>query len=181
MPFDAGLVAAVTAELKQRLAGAKIEKIQQPEKDEIILSLKNGRETGKLLISAKSGSARIGLTELEKENPQSPPMFCMLLRKHLSGGIIADITQLGFERAVEIKISTYNELGFPTEKYLIFETTGRYSNIIFCGSEKQVISALRLSELSSDEKRKLMCGFKYEPLPVPDNRISPLDVTKELF
>lgn len=181
MPFDAGLVAAVTAELKQRLAGAKIEKIQQPEKDEIILSLKNGRETGKLLISAKSGSARIGLTELEKENPQSPPMFCMLLRKHLSGGIIADITQLGFERAVEIKISTYSELGFPTEKYLIFETTGRYSNIIFCGSEKQVISALRLSELSSDEKRKLMCGFKYEPLPVPDNRISPLGVTKELF
>lgn len=181
MPFDAGLTAAVTDELKRRLTSAKIEKIQQPERDEIIISVKNGRESGRLLVSAKAGSARIGMTSSEKENPQSPPMFCMLLRKHLSGGIIADITQLGFERAVEIKISSYSELGFPTEKYLILETTGRYSNIIFCDSEKRVVSALRLSELASDEKRKLLCGFKYQPLPLPENRISPIGISKELF
>ena len=181
MPFDAGLAAAVTQELKQQLTGAKIEKIQQPERDEILLSLKIGRETKKLLLSAKANSARLGITRLEKENPQTPPMFCMLLRKHLSGGIIADITQLGFERAVEIKISTYNELGFPTEKYLILETTGRYSNIIFCDCDKKVISALRVSELASDEKRKLLCGFTYEPLPLPENREVPFGVTKEAF
>ena len=181
MPFDAGLAAAVTKELKEQLTGAKIEKIQQPERDEILLSLKIGRETKKLLISAKAGTARIGITRLEKENPQTPPMFCMLLRKHLSGGIISDITQLGFERAVEIKIGSYNELGFPTEKYLILETTGRYSNIIFCDAEKKVVSALRVSELASDEKRKLLCGFRYEPLPLPENRESPIGVSKEAF
>ena len=181
MPFDAGLAAAITKELKEQLVGAKIEKIQQPERDEILLSLKIGRETKKLLLSAKANSARLGMTRLEKENPQTPPMFCMLLRKHLSGGIIADITQLGFERAVEIKISTYNELGFPTEKYLILETTGRYSNIIFCDNDKKVVSALRVSELASDEKRKLLCGFTYEPLPLPENRKVPFGVTKEAF
>jgi len=181
MPFDAGFTSAITGELKNLITGAKIEKIQQPERDELIIVAKNGRETHRLLISAKAGSARISLTKLEKENPQSPPMFCMLLRKHLSGGIIANITQLGFERAVEIKISSYNELGFPTEKYLILETTGRYSNIIFCDCDKKVVSALRLSELASDEKRKLLCGFKYEPLPLPENRISPLGITKEQF
>ena len=181
MPFDAGLAAAVTKELKEQLCGAKIEKIQQPERDEIVLSLKIARETKRLLISAKAGSARLCVTRLEKENPQTPPMFCMLLRKHLSGGIIADICQLGFERAVEIKISTYNELGFPTEKYLILETTGRYSNIIFCDCDKKVVSALRFSELACDEKRKLLCGFRYENMPVPENRISPLGVSKDVF
>lgn len=181
MPFDAGLTAAITKELKEKLVGAKIEKIQQPERDELIIAVKNGRESGKLLISAKAGSARLSMTRLEKENPQTPPMFCMLMRKHLSGGLIADINQLGFERAVEIKISTYNELGFPTEKYLILETTGRYSNIIFCDSEKKVVSALRLSELASDEKRKLICGFRYEPLPIPDNKTDPLCTSKEDF
>lgn len=181
MPFDAGFTAAVTKELVTALCGSKIEKIQQPEKDEIIISAKNGRATHRLLLSAKAGTARLCLTKLEKENPQTPPMFCMLLRKHLSGGIIADISQLGFERAVEIKISTYNELGFPTEKYLIFETTGRYSNIIFCDSDKKIVSALRISELCTDEKRKLMCGFRYTRLPLPENRISPLGVTSECF
>lgn len=181
MPFDAGVTAAVVAELKTRAVGAKIEKIQQPERDEIILSLKNGKAGGKLLLSAKASSARLGMTELEKENPLAAPMFCMLLRKHLSGGVISDIRQLGFERAVEIAVHTYNELGFPTEKYLIFETTGRYSNLVFCDCDHKIVSALRLSELSGSEKRKLLCGFTYEPLPLPEKKISPLELTKEHF
>ena len=81
MPFDAGLTAAITKELKEKLVGAKIEKIQQPERDELIIAVKNGRESGKLLISAKAGSARISMTKLEKENPKTPPMFCMLQDK----------------------------------------------------------------------------------------------------
>lgn len=181
MPFDAGFAAAVTKELSQAVCGAKIEKIQQPERDEIILCLKKARETLKLLISAKAGSSRCCITRLEKENPQSPPMFCMLLRKHLSGGVISSVTQLGFERALEFKISTYNELGFPTEKYIIFETTGRYSNIIFCDNQKNVVSALRLSELSAEGDRKLICGFRYEPMPLPDGKKTPVGVSKEEF
>lgn len=181
MPFDAGVTAAVCAELAQRAVGAKIEKIQQPEHDELVLSLKNGKDSRKVLISAKAGSARLGFTKLEKESPLAAPMFCMLLRKHLSGGVIGSVKALGFERAAEIGINTYNELGFPTEKYLIFETTGRYSNIILCDCEHKVISALRLSELASDEKRKLLCGFRYEPLPLPEHRISPLALSKTVF
>ena len=181
MPFDAGVTAAAAAELAERAVGAKIEKIQQPEKDELILSLKNGKDSRKLLLCAKAGSARLGFTTIEKESPLSAPMFCMLLRKHLSGGVIGSVSALGFERAAEIGIHTYNEFGFPTEKYLIFETTGRYSNIILCDGEHKVISALRLSELASDEKRKLLCGFRYEPLPLPEHRMSPLALTKETF
>ncbi len=181
MPFDAGYTSAVVHELKSAVVGAKIEKIHQPEKDEIILVVKIGRETKKILISAKAGSARLGITSLEKENPQSPPMFCMLLRKHLSGAVISEISQLGFERAAEFRFASYDELGFPTDKYLIIETTGRYSNIIFCDKDKKVVSALRLSELAGDEKRKLLCGFKYEPLPVPDGRLDPLFVEKGEF
>lgn len=181
MPFDAGVTAAVVAELKSRAVGAKIEKIQQPERDEIVLSLKNGKASGKLLLSAKASSARLCMTELEKENPLSAPMFCMLLRKHLSGGVISDVYQLGFERAVEIAVHTYNELGFPTEKYLIFETTGRYSNLVFCDCDRKILSALRLSELGGSEKRKLLCGFPYEPLPLPEKRISPIGLSKETF
>ncbi len=181
MPFDAGYTSAVIDELKRTVVGAKTEKIQQPEKDEIILVVKIGRETKRILISAKAGSARLGLTSLEKENPQSPPMFCMLLRKHLSGAVISDISQLGFERAAQLKFASYDELGFPTDKYLIIETTGRYSNIIFCDKDKKVISALRLSELAGAEKRKLLCGFTYEPLPVPEGREDPLFVSKDTF
>lgn len=183
MPFDAGFAAAVSDELKKRLTGAKIEKIQQPERDEILLSVKNGRDSGRLFISAKSGSARIGMTTLEMENPQSPPMFCMLLRKHLSGGVINDVVQLGFERAVELRIGAYNELGFPVEKSLILETTGRYHNIILCGAERKIISALRLSSLDmpGSEGRSLIAGFPYEPMPLPEARISPIGVSKALF
>lgn len=181
MPFDAGFAAALTKELSDSVCGAKIEKIQQPERDEIILCLKKARENLKLLISAKAGSSRFCITKLEKENPLSPPMFCMLLRKHLSGGVISSVTQLGFERAVEFRISTYNELGFPTEKYLILETTGRYSNIIFCDNDKKVVSALRLSDLTADQNRKLICGFEYEPMPLPKDKKSPLSVSKEMF
>ncbi len=181
MPFDAGLTAAVVKELNNVLSGAKIEKIQQPERDEIVILSKNAKNTYRLLLCAKAGSARLGLTNIEKENPSSPPMFCMLLRKHLSGGIIKSITQLGFERAVRIEIGAYNELGFQTNKYLILETTGRYSNIVFCNEDNKVVSALRLSEGLSDEKRPLLCGFSYEALPVPDGKENPLTVTKKEF
>ena len=77
MPFDAGVTAAVAAEIAERAVGAKIEKIQQPERDELVLSLKNGRDSRKLLISAKAGSARLSLTKLEKESPLAAPMFCI--------------------------------------------------------------------------------------------------------
>ena len=133
------------------------------------------------MLCAKAGSARVCISEIEKENPATPPMFCMLLRKHLSGGVIKSVTQLGFERAFRIEIASYNELGFPTNKYLIFETTGRYSNIIFCNEDEKVVSALRLSEGLSDEKRPLLCGFSYERMPIPEGKKNPVEISREEF
>ncbi len=181
MPFDAGMTSAVVKELQGGFVGSKIEKVYQPEKDEIIIAAKNGKETYKLLLSAKSGSSRIGLTELERKNPQTPFTFCMLLRKHISGGVIGAVRQLGFERAVEVEINSYDEMGFVSKKYLIAEITGRYSNVIFCKDDKKVISAIRLSHGLSDEKRPLLCGFKYEKLPIPEGKADPMSETKAGF
>ena len=130
MPFDAGLAAAVTKELKEQLCGAKIEKIQQPERDEIVLSLKIARETKRLLISAKAGSARLCVTRLEKENPQTPPMFCMLLRKYLSSARLIDVLQPDLERVAEFLLSSTNEMGDTVVLRLVCELIGNQANVI---------------------------------------------------
>ena len=102
MPLDAVALGAIAYELNSQLEGAKIEKIHQPERDEILLMLKGQAGNKKLVMSASSANARIHLVEENKENPLSPPMFCMLLRKHLTGGRIESIKRLGFERAVNV-------------------------------------------------------------------------------
>ena len=180
MPFDAGLAAAVTQELKQQLTGAKIEKIQQPERDEILLSLKIGRETKKLLLSAKANSARLGITRLEKENPQTPPMFCMLLRKHLTGGRIESVSQLSFERAVDIEISCRNELGDLTVRHLICEAMGRNSNIIFLDENRRIIDSVKHIDLTVSSVRNILPGLIYM-MPPETGRLNPLNATEEDF
>lgn len=181
MPFDAGMTAAAVYELNNKIIGARIEKIYQPEKDEVIFLLKREKQIYKLLLCVRSSSSRIGLTNRDFCNPASAPMFCMLLRKHLSGAHVLSVSQLGFERAVRIDFSAYDELGFVSKKSIIVEITGRYTNIILCNEAETVISALRLSDIMSNDKRKLICGYKYEPLPLPENRESPLGVSKESF
>ena len=151
MAFDAGFVAAVVKELNTALDGAKIEKVQQPDKDAVILQLHLDREKGasktggRLLIDAGSNNPRIGFTERALENPPAPPMFCMLLRKHLIGARITGVRQLGFERAVEISLDARDEMGFTRTKYLICETMGRCSNLIFLGSDYRIIASLKIS------------------------------------
>ncbi|MBR7083535.1 MAG: NFACT family protein, partial [Clostridia bacterium] len=124
MAFDALMARAVTRELKANVVGARTEKIYQPSKDEIIISLRVDRRNVKLVISANPSSARVSLTDIERENPQTPPMFCMLLRKHLAGTTVEDVYMYGFERIIEIKFKAFDELGFPTEKYLTTEIMG---------------------------------------------------------
>ena len=101
MAYDAGMTAAVTDEIERLLTGGKVMKVQQPEKDEIILQIHSGRETYRLSLSASSNNPKINITETNKENPISAPMFCMLLRKHLTGSILRGVRQIGgFERVV---------------------------------------------------------------------------------
>ena len=137
MPLDGITLGGIAFELNRLLAGGRIDKIQQPEKDEIILIIKNNSRQHKLLISANAGSARMHITQIIKENPETPPNFCMLLRKHLSGAKILSISQLGNERIVNITIQSYSELGEQTIKTLTIELMGKHSNIIFCDENNE--------------------------------------------
>ena len=104
MALDAVAVRAVTEELKQEIINGRIDKIHQPEKDEICIHIRTYSESYRLVLSASSSQPRIHLTDTQKENPKTPPMFCMLLRKHLGSGRIVDIQQIGFERIVQITV-----------------------------------------------------------------------------
>lgn len=181
MPFDAGFTAAVTKELADAAIGARIDKIYQPEKDMVVLSLKCGSTNKKLLLSALAGMSRFCFTENERENPAVPPMFCMLLRKHLLGGHITYIKQLGFERAVEMGVSSHDEMGFKSEKSLIVEIMGTYSNIILLDEKRCVLAAIRYVDLSIKAKRQILPGFPYELPPAQEGKLDTLEVTKEQF
>ena len=163
MAFDAGMMAFSVKEMSASLVGGKVEKIYQPSRDEIIILVKNG-PTRRLKISA-GASPMIGMTEKNTENPEKAPMFCMLLRKHLSGGRVSGVSQLGFERCMQISFDSYDELGFPTEKHIIAEVMGKYSNIILTDGEGKIIAVLKPVELSDKQLRPILPGMRYELPP----------------
>ena len=119
MPFDGITVYSVTEELKKRLTGGRIDKVYQPENDQIVLNIRSLGRMYHLLLSASAGSARCQLTEKKIETPLQPPAFCMLLRKHLTGGKILEISQVHFDRIVEIVVEAMDELGDLKKKSLI--------------------------------------------------------------
>ena len=162
MAFDAGMLACTLHEIRQSALGARIEKVYQPERDEIILQMRSFEGGKRLLINAGTNNPRICFTELQKENPQNPPMFCMLLRKHLQGAKLVGIEQAEFDRVAVLRFEGRDEMGFECEKYLIAELMGKYSNLIFADGEKKVVSALRTSDFSENTQRPLFSGIKYE-------------------
>ena len=145
MSFDGIVTRSVVNELRTSLLGGRIDKIYQQENDEILISIYNKSKTYKLLISASSNNPRIYLTDYAKKNPVTPPVFCMLLRKHLSGSIILNIEQYCMDRVVIIDTSSMDELGLPTENRLVVEIMGKHSNIILINKDKNII-------LDSDRK-----------------------------
>ncbi len=180
MAFDACMLYCITKEINKTASGGRIEKIYQPEKDEIILQMRT-REGGKrLLINAGSNIPRISFTAVQKENPMQAPMFCMLLRKHLTGAILSSVEQLNFERAAMLTFETRDELGFECKKYLIAEVMGKYSNLIFADENMKVISALKTVDFTTSSLRQVLPGMKYE-LPPPQNKKDPLNTTYEEF
>jgi predicted ribosome quality control (RQC) complex YloA/Tae2 family protein len=180
MAFDACFMAAVAHELNENILGARVEKIQQPEKDELVFILHRERESVKLSVSAGANNPRINITSIIKENPKAAPMFCMLLRKHLTGAKITSVIQLGFERALEIEFEAYDELGSLSKRYLIAEIMSKYSNIIFCDKNKKIISAIKIIDFSTSQKRQVLPGMQYELPPFQDKQ-NPLDITEEAF
>jgi len=168
MPADSVFISALVNELKEQLAGAKIDKIQQPERDEILLSLRAGFRNFRVMLSAGTGDARIHVTNAAYENPAQPPMFCMLLRKHLTSARILAVEQPHLERSVEITMETYGTFGDILEKKLILEMMGRYSNIILCDSDGIIIDCLRRIDSTMSEMRQILPGLAYVRPPQQD-------------
>ena len=177
MPLDAVCLSGVVRELRETILGLRVEKIQQPARDQIILTLRGNK---KLLMCAGASQSRLHLTGLTRENPAAPPMFCMLLRKHLSGGRLAAIDQPGLERVVILTLDIVDELGEPGRRRLVFECMGRYSNLILLDGQERIIDCLRRVDMEMSEKRQVLPGLFYH-LPPAQEKLDPLSAGPEDF
>lgn len=178
MAFDAITVRNIVNEFNNTIINAKIDKIHQPERDELLISLRTRENTYKLVISASAAHPRLHFTDNVKPNPITAPMFCMLLRKHLSGGRITAVEQPEFERVVRFDIESYNELGDLTTKHLIVEIMGRHSNIILTDSQYKILDSIKHIDFSVSSVRQVLPSLQYVS-PPSQNKINPLMVTKE--
>ncbi len=177
MPFDAFFLDAVVRELRPALIGARVEKLQQPARDLILLQLR-GKRT--LLLSASTARPRVHFTAASYENPAQPPMFCMLLRKHLTGGRIADISQPPAERLIDVSFDCTDEMGVPCRKHLILELMGRNSNLILTGADGRIVDCLRRVDYEMSEQRQVLPGLFYRLPPAQDKR-SPQDIPQQVL
>ena len=180
MALDALFLSHLVLELSQALCGAKIDKIQQPERDELVLQLRTNAGGRMLLISA-GNSPRIHLTEQKLENPKTPPMFCMLLRKHLQGGTILSVSQPGLERAVDLTVAVNNEFGERVKRTLTLELIGRYTNLILRDENDRILDCLKRVDLTQSNQRGVLPGLLYR-LPEQPKKYSPKEIRRaELF
>jgi len=181
MALDGIVVASIVEELKSTLMGGRINKIAQPEKDELLISIKGqDRVNYKLFLSAGAGMPLIYLTENTKANPMTAPNFCMLLRKHLNNGKILDITQPSLERIVSIKIEHMDELGDLKIKYLIIELMGKHSNIIFCDHNMTIIDSIKRVNQFMSSVREVLPGREYF-IPQTIHKLDPLTIDYPSF
>lgn len=167
MALDAVSIRAVVTELKS-LVGGRVDKVHQPERDEIVITVRTYDASYNLLISASPAHPRIHLTSRRKKNPQTAPLFCMLLRKHLASGRIVAIEQMRFERIVKISVESYDELGDCTVKHLYAEIMGRYSNVILTASDGRIIDSIKHVDESVSSVREIMPGYIYVSPPSQD-------------
>lgn len=161
MPLDAVVIHAIREELQNELIGARIDKVQMPERDVLLLSVRGNDGNRKLLLSANTGSARVQFTENSYENPTEPPMFCMLMRKHLVGARIQSISQPDFDRLLIMDLSVRDEMGVLSEKKLVLELMGRASNIILVDDKGNIIDCIRRADFGENAVRRLLPGMIY--------------------
>ena len=180
MAFDAGMLSGIVNELNICARGGKIEKVYQPEKEEIILSIRANGKNLRLLINVGSSCPRMSLTDIQKENPMQAPMLCMLLRKHLTGATLSEIEQMGFERVARLCFNTRDEMGFECKRYIYAEIMGKYSNLIFTDGDMKIISSVRTVDFTTSSLRQVLPGMIYE-LPPAQDKMDPLSETKEGF
>ena len=171
MPLDAICLRALTNELKGQLLGARIDKVQQPARDQVVLLLRGNL---RLLLNAGPNQPRVQLTEVLRENPAEPPMLCMLLRKYLVGARITDIEQSGLERIVTFTVRNVNELGESGTRRLVLEAMGRRSNLLLLDEDSRILDCMRRVELETSSARALLPGLFYQ-FPAPLEKVSLLD------
>ena len=177
MPLDGICLQAIVQELRPQLLGLRIDKVQQPARDQVILLLRGNR---RVLLNAGASAPRIQLTELSRENPADPPMFCMLLRKHLVGARVADLVQPPLERLVRLELDITDDFGQPGRRTLVLEAMGRRSNLILLDEEERIIDCMRRVDTDMSATRQVLPGLYYEP-PAATDRLPILDETEEGF
>lgn len=179
MAFDGIVIAALVKELKEKLVGGRIMKIIQPERDELIVTVKN-YDQYRLLISADAGLPLIYLTEGKKEAPLSSPAFCMLLRKYIGSARILDISQPGLERVIFFDLEHLDEMGDLRRKRLVFELMGKHSNIILCDDREQIIDSIKRVPATVSSVREVLPGRSYFITQTVD-KCNPLETSLQEF
>ncbi len=169
MPLDGVMLNFIKNELK-RAIGAKVDKVYQPSKEELVIGLRSKDCNEKLLLCARANSPRIHFTKAEIENPAVPPMFCMLLRKRLSGARISDIRQSSFERVLLIDFWAHSELGDEITLTIAMEIMGRYSNIVFIDETGRVIDSIKRVDYEMSSQRLVLPGLFYQEVPPQDKK-----------
>ena len=176
MAFDGITIANIVKELRDNLLDGRINKIAQPEADELLLTIKTTCGQKRLYISASASLPLIYLTEANKPSPMTAPNFCMLLRKHINNGRITNISQPKLERIVQFEIEHLDELGDLCKKYLIIEIMGKHSNIIFCNSDYRIIDSIKHVSAQMSSVREVLPGRDYF-IPDTMEKWNPLQVS----
>lgn len=180
MAFDGIVISNLIKEMKENIEGGKISKIAQPEKDELLFTIKNNRSNYRLLVSASASLPLVYFTETNKPGPLTAPGFCMLLRKHIGNGRIINISQPGLERIIQMEIEHLDELGDICRKKLIIELMGKHSNIIFCKEDGTIIDSIKHISAQVSSVREVLPGRDYF-IPKTMEKLDPLAITKKDF
>lgn len=175
MALDGLVIHSLVDELSTKLIGGKVDKVYQPEDDEIVLYIRNNKENYKLVLSCSSSNPRVYIAnDYKKENPKKAPMLCMLFRKYIQSGNIVGISQVGFERIIKISVDSLDELKEKSTKDIYIEIMGRHSNIILTHSlDNKIIDSAKRIPTSISRVRQILPGITYE-LPPAQSKLNPL-------
>lgn len=177
MPFDGIVMRAVCHELNKKILGGRVEKINQPDKELIIVNIHNNSNNYKLLLCANASNSRVSLTKNTFNNPITPPNFCILLRKYLTSGRIVKIYQPDMERILEVYIDSPNDIGDVTTKILVIEVMGKHSNMMLLNHNRKIIDSLKHIDFSTSRLREILPGRDYS-YPSTQVKTNPLEITK---
>ncbi|MDO5803792.1 MAG: NFACT RNA binding domain-containing protein [Clostridia bacterium] len=180
MAFDGITISAIKAEIEDKILGGRIDKVYQPEKDEIILGIRSMGQAYKLLLTSNASNPKFHFTQTNPSNPMTPPLFCMVMRKHLQSGKIIKIEQPDFDRILNIYVESLNELGDYSVKKLVLEIMGRHSNIILTDENNTILDCIKHIGHDTSSVREVLPGREYT-LPPSQGKINTLELDDNNF